>query len=177
VFGPSPPYDDATTPPLPHETAIRARGTDVLPACPSTIEGLDPARSFSWLPTNGPADCEVTIGEDFQFRQARSVDESLLGECRTMLQRSRNEQIPMFVIIYDGLYPDSSPETYQGVSVAPFVATGYRWGADRLRSWNPDPDAHLCGFGNRCLYGFFTGPPIPLADFDPSRYSQIRLIG
>ena len=176
VFGPDPPYDDFSNPPYPDEQAIRARGSGVLPPCPSTVVGRDPAPSFSWLPTNGPTDCEVTIPADGIFRRGRTVDESLLGECSRMLRRSRTEQIPIFVIIYDGQYPGTDP-TYQGVSVAPFVVTGHRWGADRIRSWNPDPDAHLCGFGNRCIYGFFTGSPIPLSDFDPSRYSLIRLIG
>jgi hypothetical protein len=112
--------------------------------------------------------------------------------CEARVRQAWNTHEVIYLPIHDGRSDDENSPQFRHVFVAPFVVTGFQFGAPasaepeenadppydaedhRLRSWLTG--RHPCDeLRYRCLSGLFVGEPIPIASLTLD--SVVRLIG
>ena len=127
----------------------------------------------------------VVDGDYFDF------DDFVLapGSCEALVRDSRQADRTIYLPIHDGHRGTETDRQYHHISVAPFVVTGFQFGAP-VNSTNPPyladdhrersdfslPAEHPCDvLRHRCVSGYFTGPPVSIANLTPDTF--VRLIG
>jgi Flp pilus assembly protein TadG len=105
--------------------------------------------------------------------------------CEQRVRTARADFETIYLPVHDGTRELGSESEHRHVFVAPFVVTGFQFGAPP--SVDPPYNAedhrlpsrlsgHPCDeAGHRCLSGFFVGEPVPLSSLTGETY--VRLIG
>ena len=141
----------------------------------------------------GGADCEIGVSNDgvvsgsfVGFEPYDLAPASCEGRVRRAWISHETGYEVVYLPIHDGRSGGDAEQQFHHVFVAPFVVTGFQFGAPakadppydaedhRIRSWLTGD--HPCDeLRYRCLSGLFVGEPIPIANLVGE--THIRLIG
>jgi hypothetical protein len=138
------------------ERVVYLKDSGSASTCPAGPSGWDRPGGFGWL-DDPDGRCETTIEVDGSFEGDTGI--SVSQPCRTALAYHRDERVPSFIPIYDGVRGQGTNITYHLAGVASFVLTGYSMSGFRAASWLTG--RHSCAGDERCLYGYFTRGLVP----------------